>query len=564
MMAAMLVAMALIIAVGPAAAEPWQPERFPISYWYGPPPEANTLETWQTVADCGFTFAGPRGYPREEILRQLDFCEQVGIKALPHDGRISWEMTGAPDWKEQLAEVVADYGGHPALYGYYVKDEPNYMHFQALGEICRELERLDPDSLPYVNLFPTYANSNQLGTPTYEEHVREYLRIVQPRVLSYDHYALLRDGGQRPDYYENLEIIRREGLSTGTPQWQIVLSLAHLAYRDPTEGEMRWQVYTSLAYGMKGIMYFTYWPPASLAQEGRFGIVDGDGNPARLYPIVQQLNSEIAALGPTLLRLTSTGVYHTGEQIPAGTTRQGTEAIVRAPEDLPLIVGMFEDEEGNQFALVASRDYENPLEFELSLAAHIVGVHAISAEDGSENQLQIEDGRVAVALPPGGGLLMRLETQFDYPQPPRVLDEIDFQFDEDGDTEGWGGAHSLGEITVEGGVLSMTITGADPYIVRRYLRVPAAGISAIRARMRVGEGSTESGQLFWATADAPGFSDQRYLNFDVTADGQWHQYTIPVGDHGGWDSTIIALRFDPSTAADDAGTRVEVDWIVAE
>ncbi|MGC9318696.1 MAG: hypothetical protein ACP5KN_11765, partial [Armatimonadota bacterium] len=354
----MTVAMAMCAA---ALGAPWQPEEFPIGYWLGPPPEANSLETWQTVADCNFTFTGPRGgYSVEENIRMLDFCQQAGVQALVADSRIHWQMTANEDWQQTVSEIIADYASHPALYGYYLRDEPNYQLFAPLGEISREFERQDPDHLPYINLFPTYANVRQLGTPTYADHVAKFLEIVQPRVLSYDHYALLRAGGMRPDYYENLAIIRELGLRHNTPQWQIILSLAHLAYRDPTEAEMRWQVYTSLAYGMKGIMYFTYWTPDSLAQEGRYGIVDDEGRPARLYPIVQGLNSEIRALGSTLLGLTSTDVYHTGEQIPAGATRQGTDAVVRVPDELPLLVGMFQDAAGEVYAMIVNRDWENP------------------------------------------------------------------------------------------------------------------------------------------------------------------------------------------------------------
>ena len=29
--------------------------------------------------------------------------------------------------------------------------------------------------------------------------------------------------------------------------------------RDPTEAQIRWQVFTSLAYGAKGVLYFTNW-----------------------------------------------------------------------------------------------------------------------------------------------------------------------------------------------------------------------------------------------------------------------------------------------------------------
>ena len=29
--------------------------------------------------------------------------------------------------------------------------------------------------------------------------------------------------------------------------------------RDPTFGELCWQIFTSLTYGAKGVLYYTYW-----------------------------------------------------------------------------------------------------------------------------------------------------------------------------------------------------------------------------------------------------------------------------------------------------------------
>lgn len=65
--------------------------------------------------------------------------------------------------------------------------------------------------------------------------------------------------GDRPEYFENLEIIRRQALRVGVPFWNVILATPHFSYRDPSPADMRWQAYTTLAYGGKGLAYFTYW-----------------------------------------------------------------------------------------------------------------------------------------------------------------------------------------------------------------------------------------------------------------------------------------------------------------
>ncbi len=560
----------LVVAATAAHAQEWRPARFPIGFWAGPPPDHNTLETWQTAAEANFTFVGPRGgFKVEDNLKMLDLCAQAGIEVMVTDGRIGWTMIGIEGWEETVGEIVADYADHPALFGYYLQDEPNYQHFEALGQIRAEFERRDPAHLAYINLFPTYASVQQLGTPTYTEHVERFMQLSQPRVLSYDHYCLLRDGGIRPDaggiradYFENLAIIRDAALRYGAQPWQIILSTGQIGYRDPTEAEMRWQAYTSLAYGMKGLMYFTYWSRPRLDADGKQAIVTSEGEPARLYPIVRDLNAEVLALGDTLLGLTSTGVYHTG-QVPPGGTRLGTDCIVRLPEDLPLLLGMFEDAEGAPYALIVNRDYEQPVEVEARFLPHVTSVELISAQTGTAEALELTGGALTLPLRAGGGKLLRLNTEFAYPEPPKIMERIDFRFDRDGDAEGWSRPTSLSVPVIAGGLMRMTVTGGDPHIERAMLRVPPDTHSALRVRMRI-TGGNPTAQVFWGIAEEPGFRDDKYMNFAIEPDGEWHEYVIPVGENEKWRGReIVALRLDPTVGA-APGATLEIDGIIGE
>lgn len=553
--------LSLLCAVACAAA-PWQPDEFPIGLWRGPPASANTLENWQTVKDCNFIFCGPSGgYSVEDSKKMLDLCEQVGLKALVTDGRIGWEAVAEDDWRERIAEIVADYASHPALYGYYLRDEPNYQLFEALGMISQEFERQDPAHLPYINLFPTYASVQQLGTPTYEDHLDRFLSIVKPRVLSYDHYCLRPDGSTRPDFFENLALIREYGLRYGVPPWNVILSFDHPGYRDPTEGEMRWQIYTSLAYGMKGILYWFYWTNEASVAEGRLAIVDNEGRPARLYPIISQLNAEMRALGKTLLGLTSTGVYHSGE-VPAGCARLGTDAIIQLPDDLPLLIGFFKDAEGADFAMIVNCDPAEPVEFEAAFLPHITAVAQVSSVDGSESPTNIEGRKLLLRLEPGGGQLFRLRTEFEYPEPPRPISEIAFEFDREGDLEGWGSFRSLGSPTVKDGVLTMSLGSRDPSFARSFLRIPADKYTTIEVRMKV-SACQPTAQLFWTTRDEPQFRDDKYMNFPIKPDGQWHEYEVPVSEHEKWrGQEIRAIRLDPTVGGAEPGATVEIDWIL--
>ena len=93
---------------------------------------------------------------------------------------------------------------HPAFYGYYLTDEPKAGAFPAPGKLVAHVRERDPAHLGFINLNPTYASNTHLGTKgntveAYAEHLRQYVKIVQPALLSHDHYQFT-NSGDYPEY----------------------------------------------------------------------------------------------------------------------------------------------------------------------------------------------------------------------------------------------------------------------------------------------------------------------------------------------------------------------------
>jgi hypothetical protein len=264
------------VAAQPAAAVTDLPcDFFPISYWVGPPAED---DRYAELAECNFTLA---------LNGDPDLAHKHGLRWIVGDRRVAGIHEQSPERDAAIDAAVAEYASRPGFLGLYLKDEPNSASFPQLAYVNQRVLQQAPDAIPYVNLFPTYATAEQLGNPTYEEHVEEFVTTVKPRVISYDHYALVHDG-LRPDYYQNLEIIRRASLKHGVLFWYILLVTPHGPYRDPSEGELRWQVYTSLAYGCQGILYFTYFTPHDANWDFRRGLIRRDGTRDRKFDIVKR------------------------------------------------------------------------------------------------------------------------------------------------------------------------------------------------------------------------------------------------------------------------------------
>lgn len=132
---------------------------------------------------------------------------------------------------------------------------------------------------------------------------------------------------------------------------------------------------------------------------------------------------------------------------------------------------------------------------------------------------------------------------------PQPVDRIAFEFD--ASAEGWLAAHHIDALEVRDGALVGSIIGGDPYLIRSLLNVPAESCPVVLLRMRVTAGQV--GQLYWGTREAPGFSEERVMVFPIQADGQFHEYRIPVGQHPRWiGQTITELRIDPGNGAPKA------------
>ena len=404
---------------------------FPITYWVGGPA---TREAYRAIMDCGFTLAwGPDHWAQrnkfpptiaameKENLAALDTAEELGLKLMIFDRRImhSHEGSHPPEsnmdkgWERRLEQAAKTYRRHPALWGYYIQDEPSAHMFPYLRKRQDVLLDADPGHVPYINLFPNYAAPHmeggvldQLGTPDYETHVREFLRVVKPWLVGYDFYPYLRDGTVRPSYHDNLEVVSRLAGKAGLPFWQTIQAMSYpLTYRLPTAAEMRFQVYATLAYGGKGISYYTLWS-RGLRCGAVFSI---SGRPGRLYHVVRSLNRELKTLGSRLLDLTCQGVYR-GDRQPPGRYVSNLSVEGNSNE---CIVGEFTNACGVPHAILTNGNVLSTLRVTLTFGKHIGRIYELDRHDGLEKLLAKSDRgavRLTLSLAPGDGLVLVLRS----------------------------------------------------------------------------------------------------------------------------------------------------------
>ena len=395
---------ALLIVGGDALGRPegdqWEIGRPIVSYYAGPGHSGPmTGESAKQMADGGWNLV----WCSEN---DLDLVHRHGLRAnlIVGSGELSYQNAGSPDVMERLDDLIERVKDHPALYSYWIVDEPNASVFPDIGKLVARIRERDPKHFAWINLFPTYANNDQLGTkgetvPAYREHLRQFMEIVKPSLISYDNYQFYkgRDGDQ---YFLNLAIIRDEALKADVPFLNIIQACSWSPnVRVPNPDELRFLTYTSLAYGAQGIAHYVYNYPHN--HTGM--IIDNDGNPTELYYAAQKYNPAFEKIGMQLLPLTSLGAYHVGI-IPWGAEVLPDDAPFRidAPGEKSYLLGYFGKDGNVSHVVVVNLDYKAPA------TAVLLGPAKLQTYDPATNDwASTEDNTARLNLLPGEGVLVR-------------------------------------------------------------------------------------------------------------------------------------------------------------
>ena len=316
------------------------------------------LDVFKDIRECGFNLAG---FVRPE---NLDLVSKADLQCLVIDGTThvgdAEAQLDQPEIDKRVQALVKRVGDHKAVYGYYLRDEPGANAFPGLGKWAAAFNKAAPKALAYINLFPNYASPEQMNVATYDDYLESFVKNAKPKFISYDHYALMDDGSLRGGYFQNLEAMRAAALRHNLPFWNIVLSNSHFNYAEPTSAGFRFQLYTTLAYGGRGISYFTYFAP----QIGNYRLapIDQFGHKTPTWDMLRDVNLQIHKLGPVYLTLKSINVFHHPE-VPTDCSGIATSKLLASVEGGNLLVGEFEGPGGQPFVMVVNKDLHKSTAF---------------------------------------------------------------------------------------------------------------------------------------------------------------------------------------------------------
>jgi len=397
--------------------------RFATFGWLSPPPEFTDSTHVGDYVDTGMNVLLPAwrdsGLAADTRAR-MRLAHARGAMCIAWDRRLRQVDPTNPSTFAAIDSVVTMFRDDPGFLAYYLGDEPDASRLPLIAGFFALLAGRDPAHPGWNNLSGRSSFTSQAD---FLASLRRYVAVVHPTVLCADHYDLLADHdlGLAVANAQGLAQVARE---SGLPFWGIVLGTGHRPFREPTEGEMRWQIATLLAYGAHGIGWFTYWTPDFDARyEWQPALVDTAGQRTARHALARRVLGDTRAVGNEL----------------AGTAWRRTQFASAAPEGgdpfVPddrvtgvegrICLATFEDSLGRDVRFVANSDSLGAQPITLLLArGRVRRVETFDPETAlwSESPLCDSSATPALrfALAPGEFTLVRLTPRSHSPGPGRA------------------------------------------------------------------------------------------------------------------------------------------------
>ena len=254
------------------------------------------------------------------------------------------------DYKIQLDNLVKTCSKYESVIGYDFKDEPSWSSLPDLKKrydlFQQILHKYNRKQFLFLNIVGVEENSTFNPKMKYAAYVNYIAEMFHPNQLSIDFYPILRNPGEKhfnikyKMFYRDLSDLAAMREKYGIPFWSYCMSMEHITegghYQPrPTEGHLRFEAYSALAYGAQGLLYWTYSQRPSNASETYISApINLKGKKTRTWNRVRNVNREIRAYNSVFFNAVPLKCVHTGE-VAAKIQPKGYTAEDITKENLP-------------------------------------------------------------------------------------------------------------------------------------------------------------------------------------------------------------------------------------
>ncbi len=294
-----------------------------------------TEESFTTYKNVGFTTLAMINHSLEKTsqdqfylssertMKALEICKKVGLKAILNynDWIATWSENDPEYYSKTPFSQFDLYGDYKDIItGIHICDEPyKDRHFPLYGDktLINDFKKVYPNAKFIVNLIPYTAYSSR-GFVTYDEmmelYEKTFMEPFENPFISVDvypfHEGSKQDDGTMAFNYEYIANSAKKygvkpgyilqssvgGADTGNKEFEMELS----------EGDLRWEINSALAFGADTLQYYCYSVPSSIS-DGQmvymydYCILNRDNTPSPIYYHLQKLHKELKNISNVIL-----------------------------------------------------------------------------------------------------------------------------------------------------------------------------------------------------------------------------------------------------------------------
>ncbi len=357
---------------------------------------------FKKIKEAGLDFVILDYVPGSEMhLKCIEWAQKYGLYMYIHDYGFNKDK---PWTVEKVLSYTAPYRFLPNFLGNDYCDEPSHAQYPEIAEQSKVYMQALPGYDIHVNLFSDMGVEALLRGMDYTEYIRDYVQQVPTLHLSIDPYPLTGYNGELKTYdayYVGLRIPAEFTQKYHLDYWTYIQTMKGNEQRDVSLADLRFQYYSSLAYGADKIMNYCYDcsgydPEKSVYSDEVYCMRDYAHRYTKLYDYVQLVNQEVKTFAEPYSEY---GWEHTGVHRGTGTIPGYVAAEQEYDGDLEvscedsLLIGSFSKAGGRAYMICnASELAENKtvtVQFQVR-SAEAVDVYISGAKTTVEPSAQIQ------------------------------------------------------------------------------------------------------------------------------------------------------------------------------
>ena len=238
-----------------------------------------------------------KGQRKADVTEMLDLCRLHGMKVILNDKRVNMSTLtakGEEEFRKGVKRSVKDFGSHPAVYAYYIGDEPGNEESLAAAETAsRIVKEYAPRLETYLNHLPVALDPAIQPSESFmlAGGYERYVDNAKTKILGYDNYAALAVYDKEKyldDWFANLKILGDAARRKSVELFVCPNCTGFDCIRTPSEDDVRWLISAHVASGATGLVWFKLYQDTYYAGTWEGAPYDNKFNKTPTYDILRR------------------------------------------------------------------------------------------------------------------------------------------------------------------------------------------------------------------------------------------------------------------------------------